>query len=114
MILINTTHVDNSNFQLSPQCCAADILEQNTVNRPLHTQERQKYSNYFFNRVVSAYQGSQVYRTYRKEFIAIKVNKPTATDRVSDAVKELDQYARSNGIVIASSARGHIIYRIPA
>jgi hypothetical protein len=54
-----------------------------------------------------------VYRTYRKNFIAIKVDTPHVTDLSSRAVTELDNFAAEHNIVIAKSGK-HLIYRIPA
>jgi hypothetical protein len=113
MAAITTTRDDDTTANTSAFFCVLDAMEHNKRNRPNYTAEQQDFSADVYNRVTLAYTRSTVYRTYRKNFIAIKVDTPNSADLSSRAVTELDNFAAEHNIVIAKSGK-HLIYRIPA
>lgn len=88
----------------------------------LHEQETsQKYrsshqhniplSDQLYEMAVEAYQGSQVYKNFRKNFIAIKIDHPRIVDVTSKSVELFEQYCQLKNVVKVKT-QGSIIYRI--
>jgi hypothetical protein len=110
---LTKTREDDTTSHASALFCVMDAMEHNKRHRPNYTQDQQDFSTEFYNRVAHAYMRSTVYRTYRKNFIAIKVDTPTVGDLASKAVLALDEFAAKHNIVQVKSGK-HLIYRIPA
>jgi hypothetical protein len=112
MSIITTVRDDDTTTHLSPAYCIIDALAHNERNRPKFNDDQQAHANELFVEVGLAYPSSTVYKTYRKDFVAIKVDKPNRFEKISAATEALNDKCVKQGIVIAQSGN-NIIYRIP-
>ena len=78
--------------------------------RMLYTAKERAQAETLCDIVTMAYAGKQVYITFRKTFISIKVDAPIVRDR--KIVRELEEICTENGYVKARSAQG-LAYQIP-
>lgn len=62
--------------------------------------------------VTRAFPHSRVFRNFRKNFIAVKVEDPRAVDRNSEAAQKLIKRCNKEGITVHRSANA-LIFRIP-
>jgi hypothetical protein len=111
MSIITTTREDDTTSKLLPFVCAMDAAKHNKRNRPKYTEAQQSFANDLYVKVGIAYPSSIVYKTYRKDFVAIKVDHPNRYEKISAEVEALNDECVNNGIVIAQSGN-NIIYRI--
>lgn len=91
---------------------ARDVAQRNAANVQHYTPAQQQQLNGFYARVCSAYSAT-VYKNFRKQFMVVKVNKPSKANLLSAAVRELDYYAAQNAIDIVRSKTA-VLYRIAA
>ena len=110
---ITRTLSGDTTSKSSASFCVQDAETKSNFHKQSYTQEQQDFSTQFYTKVCEAYMRSTVYKTYRKNFIAIKVASATKADLTSKAVYALDAFADSHNIVIVTSGK-HVIYRIPA
>lgn len=88
-----------------------DAKKRNAANIKLWDTSAKAEADRLTEAVTQAYSRSRVYVNYRKNFIAIKVDKPTRHDMVSQKAAALDTYADLQGYerVVTENA---IIFRI--
>lgn len=110
---IFTNRTDDTDSKSSAKFCVLDAMHHNEVNGPKYSAEQKNFSQELYTKISEAYTRSRVYRTFRKGFIAIKVEHPQKADRITKEVAAIDSFCETNGIVIASSGK-NLIYRIPA
>ncbi len=92
--------------------CVADAKKRNEKNVKMFTPEQILAGEKFLQLAQNAWFRSRVYLNYREtNFIAIKVDKPTASDKLSPAVEALDAFAAENGIEKCVRSTSYI-YRI--
>lgn len=92
--------------------CVMDAKKRNAENIKLFTPTQIAAGEAFLQMAQNAWFRSRVYRNYREtNFIAIKVDKPTAADKLSPAVTALDNFAVEHGIEKCVRATSYI-YRI--
>jgi len=92
--------------------CVADAKRRNAENIKLFTPAQIAAGEKFLRMAQNAWFRSRVYRNYREtNFIAIKVDKPTGPDKLSQAVADLDTFAAQHGIEKCVRATSYI-YRI--
>ena len=99
--------------KLHPFVCKEDAKRRDAKNIGRYTLEQIKQARQLEEDVRSAYFRSRVFVNYRERFIAVKVEAPQFADKVSLAVRELDEACEENGIQRAQLAKGTIVYRIP-
>lgn len=88
-----------------------DIARQNARNIKLFDRSVREEAARFNEAVRQAYSRSRVYLTYRKNFIAIKVDKPVRNDMVSQKAAAVDTYADLQGYERVTT-KNAIIFRI--
>lgn len=102
---------DETKSRLPAFVCVADAKARDAKNIVLFNDAQIKAGQTLFEKVQNAYFRSRVYRNYRENFIAVKVDKPTTADKVSKEVAALTTYCTSNGIDVVTT-KSNIIYRI--
>jgi hypothetical protein len=112
MSKLTMSREDDVKSTTSKLFCALDAQRRNKQHIDSYTEMTKDFSGVLLTLVGMAYPSSQVYRNYRKDFIAIKVDSPTMHDKASSTVAALDEYCTLNRVFKAQSGR-HIIYRIP-
>lgn len=89
-----------------------DIREKNAKNiRRWYGTDAKSEAGRLEEAVRQAYPRSVIYVSYRKNFIAVKVNKPTRHDMVSQKAAAVDTYADLQGYERVTTKNG-IIFRI--
>lgn len=106
------TDVDEKNrTRLPVHVAIADIKARNARNQEHFSPEQERMAEKLFADVDAAYFRSRVFRNYRKNFIAIKVE-CNPYDRFERDVFELNKQCEKDGIEMIR--RGStVIYRIP-
>jgi hypothetical protein len=89
-----------------------DAKKRNLANMGLFTQAEHAAADSFLVKAIKAWFRSRVYINYRETFIAIKVAKPTAQDRVGSDVAELEKYCEKHGISARKTGTG-LVYHMP-
>jgi hypothetical protein len=102
---------EDSNIATTKFFAAQDAQRRDRENKPLFSEEEQAAGQALFEKVSTAFFRSRVFRNYRETFIAVKVEKPTKLDLLSNAVHELDAYCRSSNIKVKATKTA-IIYHI--
>ncbi len=108
---MNTTTLKNETNKQSYFFCKQDVKRLNDINIKAYDEKEQSYGNELFGKVCYAFNRSNVFRNYRKKFIAIKVDAPKQLDLVSLDVIRLESYCRDNNISIVKTAKG-LVFRI--
>lgn len=91
--------------------CVIDANRLNVENRPLWSKEKQELSDVLLSDAKAAYFRSKVYRNFRKNFIAIKVDAPQLADKISKEVKEFDNTCIKLGVT-KKETRGGFVYEL--
>jgi hypothetical protein len=103
--------LDEANVQQSALFAVIDAKKQNAEHASLYTQAEHALADDFLTRAQGAFIRSKCYKNNRQNFISIKIAKPTAADKLSKEVEELDKYAQQLGAV--KKLRGDaIIYEV--
>ena len=97
---------------LHPLVCKLDAKRRDAKNISRYTLEQIEQARKLEEDVREAYFRSRVFVNYRERFIAVKVEAPQYADKVSLAVRKLDEACEEAGIQRASLAKGTIVYRI--
>lgn len=103
---------DESAIKLPAWVCASDAAQRNRENLSLYTQSQVQFGQALLEMVESTYERSKVYINYRKKFIAVKVNSPTFSDKLSLSAIRLDASASAMGIDRVVTRHGNIVYRV--
>jgi hypothetical protein len=95
-----------------PACvCVMDARAKNAANKVLYSAGEIIASDKILELVRKAYIRSKVYKNYRKDFIAIKVDHAATADKISLAVENLDKQLIAKGITIRRLGV-NVVYRI--
>lgn len=97
----------------NPFFAILDAKIDNETHIVTYTQNQVNAATEFHANVSNAYFRSSVYLNFRKNFISIKVDKPTNADKVSNEVTELDAFCHLNSIQKQIMKNGTIIYHLP-
>lgn len=88
-----------------------DLQRANSANQLLWNGPKTRTASDFAEKAQRLYEGCRVWINYRKNWIAIKVERPTAEQRDSEAVRNLDWSAATQFVDIVETKTG-VIYRI--
>lgn len=102
---------DETKSRLPAYVCVADAKARDAKNIVLYNDSQIKAGEQLLEKVQGAYYRSKVYRNYRENFIAVKVDKPNIADKVSKEVQSLNTYCSQNGIDLVST-KSNLVYRI--
>lgn len=105
------THLNVNESAMSTSAVKADIASKNAENIQLFTRGAREEAARFSEAVRQSYPRSRIFVTYRKKFIAVKVEKPQRNDMVSQKAAAVDTYADLQGYERVTT-RHAIIFRI--
>lgn len=88
-----------------------DAVKRSSVSQELYSKTQQREAKQLHEQVRQAFMRSRVYLTYRDSFYTVKVDKPTAADKISSAATKVEKLFDELGAEKAVTAQG-IIYRI--
>jgi hypothetical protein len=108
---MTTLTINNETTKLPAFFVKQDAKRLDAINIQSYDVKEQAFGNELFDRVSYVFHRSNIYRNYRKKFIAIKVNAPTKADLVSSGVIKLEAYCQANNIDIVKTAKG-LVFRI--
>lgn len=108
---MTTLVIKNEESKLTPYFIKQDVERLDTINKGLFTAKEQEFGNDLFSSICAVFHRSNVYKNYRKKFIAIKVAKPTKADMATLEVVKLESYCKDNNIQIVKTGNG-IVFRI--
>lgn len=107
--MLKTKELDTKPAGRFAFAAARDATRYSDECRMLYTARQRAAAETFMDIVSAAYSGKQIYLTYRKTFITVKVDGPTLRDR--RVRRELDAICEERGYEKVQSAQG-IVYRI--
>jgi hypothetical protein len=108
---MTTLVIKNEESKLTPFYIKNDAARLDTVNNVLFTSAQKEFGNLLYSKVCEVFHRSQVFKNYRKKFIAVKVAKPTKADLASLGVVKLESYCKTNNIQMVTTGNG-IVFRI--
>lgn len=111
MSYLTASFDEDSNIATSKFFAAQDAQRRNEENQHRFSSNEKAAGQELFEKVSNAFFRSRVFRNYRETSIAVKVEKPSKLDLLSNAVSELDSYRRSNNIKVKVTKTA-IIYHI--
>ena len=100
-----------ANTQYSKQAAYLDAQRRSTVSKQLYTTQQQQQADALHELTRSAFIRSKVYLTYRDKFYTVKIEKPTAADRLSREANNIEQMFAAAGAEKVVTAQG-TIYRV--
>ena len=92
--------------------CVLDAKSRNERYSKLFSDDQKDFGDLLYQAVSNAYIRSRIFKNYRKQFLAVKVEAPKFEDRISKEVEQLDTFCISNNIQIHKTNTS-IVYRIP-
>lgn len=105
-------YIDNEEKSRLPGwLCVEDAKKRNAVNEALYSESERQLAEIFANQARNAYIRSRVYLNYREKFIAVKIDKPSVSDKISVAVDALNRDAEALGYTIVKT-KSNIVYRL--
>lgn len=92
-MLIETT----TQYKAAPNKMAAtlDAKRRSAAAEKNYTQEQQAVAHALHMQMASAWIRSRVYLTYRDTFVTVKIDKPTAADKLSKEVTAAEMHAQA-------------------
>lgn len=97
--------------QYSKQAAYLDAQRRSIVSKQLYTNEQQQQADALHELTRSAFMRSKVYLTYRDKFYTVKIDKPTAADRLTREASNIEQMFAAAGAEKVVTAQG-TIYRV--
>lgn len=97
----------------NPFFAIIDAKIDSETNIVSYSQDQVNAATEFHGNVSNAYFRSAVYLNFRKNFISVKVEKPTKVDKISNEVIELDEFCQINNIQKQVMKNGTVIYHLP-
>ena len=89
-----------------------DVRARNKANSGKFTQDQKDFADDFYRRVSGTFLRSSVYRNFRQNFIAVKVDRVQAGDLASLAAADLEEYCTANGIRVKKTHTKSLIFEI--
>ena len=102
---------DEDSSKLPAWVVLEDIRKRNAKNADNFTPAQKQAAADFEARARSAYIRSRVFLNNREKFIAVKIDRPSVSDKISTQVKELDRFAELHNIKIVRT-KANIVYHI--
>ena len=103
---------DNADeVKLPAYACVIDAKKRDAENIVNYSPAQREAADALLALVEDTYWRSKIYKNYRKGFVAVKVNAPMFTDKVSLRAAKLDAWADANGIVREHTRHGNLVYR---
>jgi len=105
--------IEQEERQKAPNALGAylDAQRRNKENEGNFSRKEHELAEEVYKRAVDAYVRSRVYRNYRENFIAIKVENVSLKDKLGFAVPSLHKFCDQNGVEAVKTGK-NMIYRI--
>jgi len=110
MKTLQTDTVELSGF--SPWIAYRDAAEQNDLYEGTFSNEEHQLADALEQKAEDVWEHSQIYRNYRKTFIAVKIERPVNYKPNVNEIAKLDAWATKKKIQICNSNTAARIYRI--
>ena len=105
-------HIDNEEKSRLPGwICVEDAKKRNAQNEALYSETEKQLADMFAQQTRDAYIRSRVYLNYREKFIAVKIDKPSVSDKISVVVDALHKDAEALGYTIVKT-KSNIVFRL--
>jgi hypothetical protein len=105
-------HIDNEEKSRLPGwICVEDAKKRNAENEALYSEDEKQLADMFAQQTRNAYIRSRVYLNYREKFIAVKIDKPSVSDKISVVVDALHKDAEALGYTIVKT-KSNIVFRL--
>jgi len=88
-----------------------DAQRRNKENINTFSRKEHELADAVYTQAVSAYTRSRIYRNYRENFIAIKVENVSIRDKLGNAVPKLHKFCEANSIEAVKIGK-NLVYRI--
>ena len=106
------TYIDNEEKSRLPAwLCVEDARKRDKENASLYTEAEQQAAQDFAAQARNAYIRSRVYVNNREKFIAVKIDKPSVSDKISVAAEVLQKNAEALGYKIVKT-KSNIVFRL--
>ena len=106
------TQIDNEEKSRLPGwICVEDAKKRNTQNESLYSESEKQLADIFAQQARNAYIRSRVYLNYREKFIAVKIDKPSVSDKISVVADALHKDAEALGYKIIKT-KTNIVFRL--
>jgi hypothetical protein len=99
MSYLTAERTDDTAAKTSGFFCIQDAKQHNETNIQLYTLAERQYAEQLKARAQVAYPDSRVYLNYKKNFIGIKIEKPSPSDKVGMAVARFDDFCTERNII---------------
>lgn len=96
---------------VNPLGAYLDAQRRNKENINKFSREQHELADAIYTKAVDAYTRSRIYRNYRDNFIAIKVENVSLRDKLGFAVPELHKFCENNGVEAVKIGK-NLVYRI--
>ena len=103
--------INNAGNKQNPQAACIDAIMYDQRHEPLYSRKERKEGAKLYRTVKAVFPNSRVYHTYRKNFIAVKVEHPKSADVFTEAACNLFIDTRGRGYSVMRTSKG-IIWRI--
>ena len=103
--------INNAGVKQNPVAARIDAIMYDQRHEPLYSRKERKEGAKLYRTVKAVFPNSRVYHTYRKNFIAVKVEHPKSSDVFTEAACNLFIDTRGRGYPVMRTSKG-IIFRI--
>jgi hypothetical protein len=110
---MSTIFLDNKNG-MTKALNFHDAQFKNECNAKLYTYKEKIYTNRFKDIITNFFPGSRIYKNYRKNFIAIKVEAFDKTKLDNETFVEFSKACDDRNITKVITASGSLIFRVDA
>jgi len=105
-------HIDNEEKSRLPAwLCVEDARRRDKQNAGLYTEAEKQAAEDFAAQARNAYIRSRVYVNNREHFIAVKIDRPSVSDKISVAADVLHKHAESLGYKMVKT-KSNIVFRL--
>jgi hypothetical protein len=103
--------LEDGRSKQNARACVVDARAKDAENIKLFSTDQIAAGETLYQKAATAWFRSKVYRNYRENFIAVKVDRPTSADKLTPEVEALEEFVKANGIERAARSTS-IVYRI--
>lgn len=103
--------INNAGNKQNPQAACIDAILYDQRHESLYSRKERRTGAKLYRTVKKTFPQSRVYRNYRKNFFAVKVEHPHSDDVFTNAACDLFALTRKQGYPVIRTSKG-IIFRI--